>query len=218
MSYSGPPPAGSPSGLRPGRGRRRAADVRRAVLAAAAELLFEAGLAAVTFDKVAGRSGASKVTLYKWWASPGALALEAYFASTQQTLAFPDTGDIERDLLTQLLSFVGLLTGRDGGPVIAELVGAAQSDPDLAAALSESYVRPRRQLAVDRLAIARRQGQIRPGVDLEVIVDQLWGACYHRLLLPVPDQPLTTAFASALVRNLMDGVRPLGGGTDQASE
>jgi AcrR family transcriptional regulator len=208
MTYSGNAPAASPARLRPGRGRRRAADVRRAVLAAAGELLFDAGLAAVTFDKVAARSGASKVTLYKWWPSPGALALEAYFATTEQTLAFPDTGDIEQDLLTQLQSFVGLLTGRDGGPVIAELIGAAQTDPDLAAALSKSYVRPRRQLAVDRLAIARDQGQIRPDADLEVIVDQLWGACYHRLLLPVPDQPLTTAFASALVRNLMDGIHP----------
>lgn len=213
MQASGPAQAISPAGLRPGRGRRRAADVRRAVLAAAGELLFEAGLAAVTFEKVATRSAASKVTLYKWWPSPGALALEAYFAATEQTLAFPDTGDIEQDLLTQLQSFVGLLTERDGGPVIAELVGAAQTDPDLAAALSVSYVQPRRQLAVDRLAIAQDQGQIRPDVDLEVMVDQLWGAGYHRLLLAVPGQPITMAFASALVRNLMDGVRPREGGT-----
>jgi AcrR family transcriptional regulator len=181
------------------------------VLAAAGELLLEAGLAEVTFDKVATRSGASKVTLYKWWPSPGALALEAYFAAVEETLAFPNTGDIERDLLTQLQSFVALLTERDGGPVIAKLVGAAQTDPDLAAALSKSYVLPRRQLAVDRLAIAQNQGQIRPDVDPEVIVDQLWGACYHRLLLP--GKPLTTAFASALVRNLMDGVRLREGGT-----
>jgi hypothetical protein len=34
------------------------------------------------------------------------------------------------------------------------------------------------------------------------------GAGYHRLLLPVPGRPLTTAFAAALVRNLMDGIRP----------
>ena len=37
------------------------------------------------------------------------------------------------------------------------------------------------------------------------MVDQLWGACYHRLLLP--DQPLTDEFADALVANLFDGVR-----------
>jgi AcrR family transcriptional regulator len=208
MSSSGPAAASSPAGRRPGRGRRRAADVRRAVLDAAGELLLADGLAAATFDKVASRAGTSKVTLYKWWPSPGALALEAYFPATEDALAFPDTGDIERDLLTQLQSFIELLTGRHGRPVIAELVGAAQTDPGLAAALAQAYVRPRRQLATDRLARARDQGQIRPDADLEVIIDQLWGACYHRLLLPAPDQPLSPAFAAALVQNLMAGVRP----------
>jgi hypothetical protein len=36
-------------------------------------------------------------------------------------------------------------------------------------------------------------------------VDQLWGACYHRLLLP--DQPLDIAFTDALVRNLLRGIQ-----------
>src|SRR4051794_13224180 len=52
--------------VRRGRGRRPAAQVRAGVLAAAAELLFEGGLPAVTFEKVAARAGASKTTLYKW--------------------------------------------------------------------------------------------------------------------------------------------------------
>lgn len=192
--------------LRPGRGRRPAEQVRRAVLAATGELLFAGGLGAVTFDKVANRSGASKMTLYKWWPSPGALALEAYFAAVQDALAFPDTGDLERDLTSQLHAFVQLLTGSAGGRIIAELIGAAQSDPQLAAAFSAAYSRPRRQLAVDRFTTARDRGQLRADVDPEVLVDQLWGACYHRLLLP--DQPLDTAFADALIRNLLHGIRP----------
>ena len=36
------------------------------------------------------------------------------------------------------------------------------------------------------------------------MVDQLWGACYHRLLLP--DQPLTHEFVDALVDNLFRGI------------
>ena len=40
----------------------------------------------------------------------------------------------------------------------------------------------------------------------EVVVDQLWGAGYHRLL--IPDQPLNDEFARALVQNLMHGLRP----------
>lgn len=192
--------------LRAGRGRRPAAHVRSAVLEAAGELLFETGLGAITFDRVAARAGASKMTLYKWWPSPGALAFESYSAAVQDTLAFDDTGDLCADLTAQLHAFTRLLTDRRGGPVIGELIGAAQSDPDLATAFATHYTRPRRQLAVDRLASAQRHGQIRADVDLEVLVDQLWGACYHRLLLP--DQPLDTAFTDALVTNLLRGIRP----------
>ncbi|WP_067677831.1 TetR/AcrR family transcriptional regulator [Nocardia miyunensis] len=193
-----------PPRLTPGRGRRRAQDVRRATLAAASDLLFSQGIRSLTFEKVAARAGASKVTLYKWWPSPGALAFEAYFDAVQDTLAFPDTGDIRRDLTAQLHAFVDLL--HRNGPVVAEIIGAAQSDPDLAASLSEQYIRPRRDLAVERLSTARRAGQIREDADLETIVDQLWGACYHRLLLPA--EPLTTDFADALIANLFSGIAP----------
>jgi AcrR family transcriptional regulator len=193
-----------PVPVRRGRGRRPADEVRAGVLAATAALLFEHGLAAVTFEKVAARAGASRMTLYKWWPSPGALALDAYFAAVETTLAFPDTGDLRRDVTAQLHAFVRLLTEEDGGRVVAELIGAAQTDADLAGAFSTRYTRPRRQLAVDTFVRAQERRQLRADVDPEVLVDQLWGACYHRLLLP--DQPLDTAFADALVDNLLRGV------------
>lgn len=195
-----------PTHIRPGRGRRPAAAVRHAVLAAAADTLVEHGLRAVTFDKVAVRAGVSKMTLYKWWPSPGALALDAYFAATETTLAFQDTGDIERDLTHQLHAFIALLTTTTSGraPVVAELIGAAQSDAELAAALNERYTQPRRALAVELLETARTRGQLRADIDVQSLVDQLWGACYHRLLLPA--QPLDPAFADTLVHNLLAGV------------
>lgn len=190
--------------LKPGRGRRRAEDVRRATLTAAAELLLAEGVHALTFSKVAARAGVSKMTLYKWWPSPGALAFDAYFDTFKETLAFPDTGDIGRDLSTQLHSFVDLLDRN--GPVIAGIIGAAQGDPGLAEALSTHYVIQRRALAVERLTRAQQVGQIRAEADLETIVDQLWGAVYHRLLMPA--QPLSRDFADRLIANLLRGVAP----------
>ena len=193
-----------PGLLKPGRGRRKAEDVRNATLSAAAELLLAEGVHALTFSKVAARAGVSKMTLYKWWPSPGALAFDAYFNAFQATLAFSDTGDIRRDLTTQLYAFVDLLNR--SGPVIAGIIGAAQGDPDLAETLSAHYVTQRRVLAVERLTCAQQAGQIRAEVDLETIVDQLWGAVYHRLLLPA--QPLTTEFIDRLIANLFQGVAP----------
>jgi AcrR family transcriptional regulator len=192
--------------LRPGRGRRPAAEVRQAALSAAAEILFDTGLRQLTFEKVAQRAGVSKMTLYKWWPSPGALAFEAYSVAVESPLLFPDTGDIVVDLRSQLHSFVRLLTQDRNGSVIGALIGAAQSDPDLRDAFTTSYVSPRRARAVKRLCTARDLGQIRADADLEAVVDQLWGACYHRLLLPA--RPLTTDFADALLSNLMPGIGP----------
>jgi hypothetical protein len=69
-----------------------------------------------------------------------------------------NTGDIERDLTAQLHAFVGLLTEPPAGHVIAQLVGAAQTDAALAAALATHYTHPRRRLAVERLTRAQRLG------------------------------------------------------------
>lgn len=90
------------------RGRRPTEEVRRDVVAAAGDLLLEQGMAAFTIDGVAKRSGASKVTIYKLWPSTGTLALDGYFTRVEQTLKFPDTGDIEADLRTQLNDFTTL--------------------------------------------------------------------------------------------------------------
>jgi AcrR family transcriptional regulator len=160
----------------------------------------------VTFERVAAAAGSSKNTLYKWWPSGGALAAEAYFARVERTLHFPDTGDIRADLRTQVRFFVRLLVEEGAGPVLAQLVGAAQTDPALRAAFSQGYSRPRRELARGALARARERGQLRADLDPDVVIDQLWGACYHRLL--IPDVPITEAFADALVDNLFRGAGP----------
>jgi AcrR family transcriptional regulator len=168
------------------------------VLSAAGRILLHDGLSAVTFGRVAEEAGSSKMTLYKWWPSPSALAAEAYFAQSELVLDFPDTGDVHADLLSQLTSFVRWLTCGGAATPVSELLGAAQIDPDVAHAWVQRYAHPRRELARVRLRAAQEQGQIREGADLDVIVDQLWGACYHRLLV------LKVPFDESFVPHLVD--------------
>jgi AcrR family transcriptional regulator len=191
---------------RRGRGRRPADEVRADVLRAVGDQLRTEGSADLTFERVARLAGVSKTTLYKWWPSKGALALDGYFHAVEPALAFPDTGDIRADLLSQLRAFAQVMTQTPGGRVLAELIGQSQTDPDLARAYRELYSAERRRLACDRMRKAQEVGQLRPEVDVRVLVDQLWGAVYNRLL--VPDEPITDAFVVALVSNLMDGIAP----------
>ncbi len=190
---------------RRGRGRRPAAEVREQILRAAGELLLADGMAAFTIEKVAARAGASRMTIYKWWPSRGALALEGYFTVVRPSLEFPDTGDIRADLTAQVRALAYLLSDTSAGRVVAELIGAAQTDPELAAAFRTQYAEPRRQLAVEAINRGVQRGQLRDNIDPEVVDNQLWGACYHRLL--VYHEPLTDDFAEALVDNLMAGLR-----------
>ncbi|MGL5441854.1 TetR/AcrR family transcriptional regulator [Mycobacteroides stephanolepidis] len=179
--------------------------MREEVLQAAGELLFADGMSGFTIEKVAALSGASKMTIYKWWPSKGALALDGYFRKVEPELGFPDTGEIERDLRSQLGAFLGVIRDSVGGGIIGELIGQAQLDPDLKVAFLQRYSGPRRALAVAALRRAQERGQLDATVDPEVVVDQLWGACYHRLL--IPDQPLTADFVDALLTNLFGGIK-----------
>lgn len=198
------------TGRRQGRGRRPAAEVRTAVLEAAGRILLRDGMPAVTFDRVAAEGGASRTTLYKWWPSPGALAAEAYFAQSRRVLDIPDTGDLRADLIAQLRTFVRWLKNDGAERPVSELVGAAQMDVDLARAWSTSYALPRREHARHRLRAAQQQGQLHEDADLDIIVDQLWGACYHRLL--VLKVPFDESIVERLVDHALYGAAP--GGTD----
>jgi AcrR family transcriptional regulator len=76
--HPGAAPA-EPAALAP-RGRPRSARAREAILGAAAALLLEHGLAAVSMDAVAARAGVSKATIYRWWPTKESLALDALYA------------------------------------------------------------------------------------------------------------------------------------------
>ncbi|MDO5618811.1 TetR-like C-terminal domain-containing protein [Kocuria sp.] len=189
---------------RRGRGRRPAEEVRADVLHTVGDLLLAEGLTDFTIERVARLSGVSKTTIYKWWPSRGALALDGYFHAVESTLAFPDTGNIRADLTTQLHAFGRLVSETPAGRLLAELIGAAQTDAELAVAYRTLYSAARRRLAVVRMQRAQASGQLRAEVAPQVVVDQLWGAVYHRLL--IPDEPITAEFIQALLDNLLDGI------------
>jgi tetracycline repressor-like protein len=67
---------------------------------------------------------------------------------------------------------------------------------------------PPRKLARERLRVAQRQGQLREDADLEIIVDQLRGACYHRLL--VLKVPFDESIVERLVDHALYGAAPRG--------
>ena len=185
-------------------GRPRSEHARRAVLAAAGELLVGGGMAAVTMEAVAARAGVSKVTVYKWWPSRGAVAVDAYFERYRQTIAFDDTGDVAQDLQRQMTVLLRAFTGR-AGALMAELLGQAQSDPGLRETLRTRWITPRREATLTVLRRGIERGQLRADLDLEAFMDQLYAPLYFRLM--VQHQPLDAKLPATLVRQTLEGAR-----------
>jgi AcrR family transcriptional regulator len=191
-------------GPRPG--RPRSEKTRLAILEAAADILLESGFSATTIESIAARAGVSKVTIYKWWPSRGAVAIDAYFHRYRETIAFSDSGDVVADLTGQILVLVKAFRGR-AGDVMAELLGHAQSDPALAEMWRERWLQPRRDATTVVLRRGIDRGQIRSDVDLALVMDELYGPVYYRLL--ARHAPMDDAFARKVVANTFRGIRPV---------
>jgi len=185
-------------------GRRPTAEVRDAALSAAAELLFDGGIEQVTHDRVATRAGVSKTTVYKWWPTAGALAAEAYLLRSEPLLELPDSGDFAEDLLIQMQRFVALVTEPPASRAIRGILAAAQTDDTAREAFLQGYVIPRRDLTERAFRRAQHGGQVRADADFSAFIDQLWGACYYRLL--VEPSAVTAEYGEALVRQSLTGI------------
>lgn len=182
------------------------AQVRADVLEAAAEVLMAEEVAGFTVEKVVAASGVSPATVYKHWPSRGALALDGFRHAVGDQVALDDTGDLRADLVRFITAFIRLATRRPAGPVFAQLIGAAQTDTELAAQFEHHYFGPRRRQAFTLLEKAKERGQILQEADPGLLVDLIWGACYIRLLLPHLTDQLTEDFAPAVVDQALAGL------------
>ena len=188
----------------PKRGRPRSEKARQATLDAAAELLLLRGLGAVSMDAVADKAGVSKATIYRWWPSKQMLALDALLDWAAATAPPRDTGSLRDDVLALIRPWVREIRRQPFGRVIAAFVNEAQSDPDFADAYRSRFVEPRREAMRAVFARAVKRGEVSADVDVEVALDMIYGAVYHRLLHG--HAALTDRFARDVVELAMKGI------------
>src|SRR5437588_7161765 len=97
-----------------GRGRPRDEVARARILEAALEVLQDVGFANTTTDAIAERAGASKATIYRWWANKAGVVIDALRKQVSRDTPFADTGNLEQDIQLHLQAFVEFLTGWRG--------------------------------------------------------------------------------------------------------
>ncbi|MFG1778616.1 TetR/AcrR family transcriptional regulator [Micromonospora sp. NPDC049051] len=188
---------------------RRSETARRAILAAAFDLVGKLGYAKLSIEGIAAAAGVGKQTIYRWWPSKGALLFDAFLALTTdgpQDGALPDTGDLATDLKLVLRATVDELNDPRYDQPMRALHTEIVHDPALAADYAERLDGPMRELKKQRLRTARRAGQLAEDVDLDVAVDLIFGPILNRWLQRTG--PLTHAYADQVVDTALRGLRP----------
>ena len=155
-------------------GRPRSEKARLAILQATLKLLSEGGFANFTIEEVADRAEVGKATVYRWWPDKGALIADAFASSITHRLHFPDTGSVYTDMSRQMRQLVKVFRS-DRGRIVSAILAAGQSDKELIAAFRERFLWPRRREAYATLERGIRRGELRRDVDLNLLLDSLYG-------------------------------------------
>ena len=163
-------------------GRPRSEHARQAILRSTMNLLQHTGFDDLTIEAIAADAGVGKATVYRWWPNKGALVVDAFASGTESKLHFPDTGSVYRDVSFQMRRAVAIFRSPQGR-IVAALLGAGQSDLELLEAFRARFLRPRRQEAYKTLLRGVDRGELPSGLDLDLVLDILYGAIYMRFLI-----------------------------------
>jgi len=156
-------------------------DREQEIYDATIQVLEEVGYDRLTMDAVATAARASKATLYRRWNGKVSLVVDALL-SMKGPAQVPDTGTLRGDLLATFCG-VGGLTDHAAVATFASVLTAITRDAEFAAAFRERVIGPK--AAIGRLIFerARDRGELRDGVDLDILAPALAGICLHRLFL-----------------------------------
>ena len=182
---------------------RRHPSSERAILDATLALLRSGGLPALTIEGIAAEAGVGKQTIYRWWPSKGAVALDALLQEVRPATGVPDTGDLRADLAAVLEQVVALLADPDLGRHLVACLAEASRDPELAARFSDRVFTPMRSAHRQRLEQAGQEGVVRLGLDLDVVLDMAFGAVWFRAL--TRPQDLERGLGQSIAKLLLDG-------------
>ena len=181
-----------------GRGRPRDAGVEQRVLAAALNEIRPGGYAGLSVDRVAEQAGVAKTTLYRRWPSKAELVV-AVITSLREDVPFEPTDDPRRDL-TGLVTAIATNLASTPPALIADLAAAAAREPRVGESVRALWAERHRAVTAV-VAKAQDAGLVLDHVSPAVLVDQLVGPLYYRLL--VTGEPLTPDYARKLVRSVL---------------
>lgn len=187
-------------------GRPRDARADRAILEATLELIAERGIHEFRTDDVAARARVGKGAIYRRHPSKDDLVMASVAALVDEEIVVPDTGSTRADLLALMREAVALYRGSLPGRLMPNLVSAMAERPELARVVRQGFLIRRRSALAEVLHRGVDRGDLRPDVDLELVLDVLGGPLFYRLL--ITGGPLDEQLAEGVTELILRGFAP----------
>jgi AcrR family transcriptional regulator len=145
-------------------------------------LLTEAGFSSLTFNGVASRSGVSTQNLKHYWGSRVDMVADAARIVLADFPA-PQTGSCRTDCEAYLGQIRTVLAEPRALPLITQLVYEGARNPDLAGALRDRLIAPRRRALIEIIDRGITNGELTPDTDSATLAELLVAPLYYRALI-----------------------------------
>ncbi|MCX2749578.1 TetR/AcrR family transcriptional regulator [Arthrobacter sp. MI7-26] len=163
--------------------QKRRARTEKVVLEATRELLAQSGFGSLTMERVAERSGVAKTTIYRRYRSRNDLALAVLLDMLGDVSTRPYARDTQTELTRLVDRTVDLMSNTLLGRIMQGLVSEVAADVELARTYRERVVSQRVEEVTALVERGIALGELRDGLDPELVTDLLLGPIYYRLFL-----------------------------------
>ena len=188
-------------------GRPRSEESRQSILRSTLKLLKQqGGFPELSIEAIAADANVGKTTVYRWWPTKAALVADAFSASADEELRFPNTGSMQSDMSLQMRRLIRIFRSRRG-KVVAALLAGGQTDPKLIEAFRDRFLWPRRKQAYQTLQRGIDRGELPVDCDLDLVLDSLYGPIYMRFL--IRHDKLDESFADEICGLVLNGLKCL---------
>ena len=175
------------------------------ILDATLDVLADVGYDRLTMDAVASAARASKATLYRRWETKASLVLEAVIAQKGPIADLPDTGTLRGDLIASHCTGHGRLTDERQLAVFSSLITALGRDPEFAEGFRTRFIGPKVERTHELFERARDRGELREGVDIDVVGPALAGVVLHSQFI-LGRQPTTESITAVIDQVILPAV------------
>ncbi|MDO9484673.1 MAG: TetR/AcrR family transcriptional regulator [Actinomycetota bacterium] len=186
---------------RPGRPPSQAA--RQLVLEAAYRIVMDEGLGRLTIDRVAAQTGVSKPTIYRNWANAQELAMAAFMAQPPVDVEIGAPLTARAAIADHLRTVIQTLATQRGRQITL-MMASADTESELAKAFRSQVILKSREQCRVLIQQAVLDGEIDNQLEIETVLDMLYGPLFFRLL--VGHQSLTPDLADQLIAAVFDGI------------